>query len=93
MSGSINNHIVNAFYVEAPLQTMHSLLEIGAPDFHFKRKKLFQFPQRPNARGRKGLGQGPEELEAEALPSWRTRLESALPTPSVYVHVIPFQRF
>lgn len=70
MSGSINNHIVNAFYVEAPLQTMHSLLEIGAPDFHFKRKKLFQFPQRPNARGRKGLGQGPEELEAEAGQGW-----------------------
>lgn len=44
------------FMWEYHCKAMNSLLEIGAQDFHFKRKKLFQFPQGPNARGRKGLG-------------------------------------
>ena len=49
-------------------KAMNSLLEIGAQDFHFKRKKLFQFPQGPNARGRKGLGQASAHITS--FSSW-----------------------
>lgn len=44
----------NAFYVEVPLQTMHSLLEIGAQSFISKGKSYFSFPKDP-MQGKKRL--------------------------------------
>ena len=56
MSGSINNHIVNAFYVEVPLQSHEQSIGDWCSGFSFQKEKVISVSPRTKRKGKKRLG-------------------------------------